>query len=134
MVPPARIELATSPLPRVRSTTELRRHEFHNDSHAVNQTDASEYMRQHATFTFRMQELLAKIILNLYRIDYGLCVSSPLLICDRFMTPFSKTSKNRKAREAEALRTNLIRRKEQLRARKTLCQTKLHPTSSTPVE
>lgn len=50
------------------------------------------------------------------------------------MNTSSKTAHHRKAREAEALRSNLQRRKEQLKARKILAQEKLHPSSLTPME
>lgn len=98
MVPPERIELSTSPLPMVRSTTELRRPEM-------------------TRRTMPSADKMSTVWMTVSRYK-----------ADMTNTPRKPTASEteRLARQAEALRENLRRRKEQSRAR--------HVPSDAPVK
>ncbi len=89
MVPPERIELSTSPLPMVRSTTELRRP-----------------VKARRTMPSAAKMSTAAMTVSVYKVD----MSNP-------PRKQSASETERLARQAEALRENLRRRKQQTRAR-----------------
>ena len=105
MVPPVRIELTASPLPRVRSTPELRRHP-----------------KGGAQCHWR-----AKCQLHVYRIG------DITIIWKRMVNPRPSREEERRARQAEALRANLQRRKQQVREREDANKRDGGPAGSGPV-